>query len=76
MRHKGRRFHCTLRVRFTDLCGGGHVADVSSINPEGFALRSVAGAYWRGDENNTMLTRVYGLAFDTKDALAAHQQTV
>ena len=59
---------------FTDLCGGGHVADVSSINPEGFALRSVAGAYWRGDENNTMLTRVYGLAFDTKDALAAHKQ--
>ncbi|MCA9352322.1 threonine--tRNA ligase [Patescibacteria group bacterium] len=54
---------------FTDLCRGGHVDDFSSINLDAFTLDRVAGAYWRGDENNTMLTRVYGLAFDTKEEL-------
>ncbi len=58
---------------FTDLCGGGHVDTIADINPDAFALRSVAGAYWRGDENNTMLTRVYGLAFDTVEELDAYR---
>lgn len=61
---------------FTDLCRGGHVDDFSSIDMSAFKLERVAGAYWRGDENNKMLTRVYGLAFNTKDELDAyiHQQ--
>ncbi len=59
---------------FIDLCGGGHVDDISSIHPDSFALQSVAGAYWRGDEQNTMLTRVYGLAFDTKEDLNEYQR--
>ena len=59
---------------FTDLCEGGHVDRASDINPDGFALHAVAGAYWRGDENNTMLTRVYGLAFETERELAAHRE--
>ncbi|MCA9352720.1 threonine--tRNA ligase [Patescibacteria group bacterium] len=54
---------------FTDLCRGGHVDDFSSIDMNAFKLDRVAGAYWRGDENNPMLTRVYGLAFDTKEEL-------
>ena len=57
---------------FVDLCGGGHVEDMGEVSLEGFALRAVAGAYWRGDEKNTMLTRVYGLAFDSKKELDAH----
>lgn len=57
---------------FTDLCRGGHVEDFSSIDLDAFKLDRVAGAYWRGDENNTMLTRVYGLAFDTKAELDAY----
>ena len=59
---------------FTDLCGGGHIDDISAVHPDSFTLRSVAGAYWRGDEHNTMLTRVYGLAFDTPEELTTHQR--
>lgn len=59
---------------FTDLCRGGHVdAPASDIKSDSFTLSTVAGAYWRGDEKNAMLTRIYGLAFDTKDALDAYQ---
>ncbi len=56
---------------FTDLCRGGHVEDFASIDPDSFKLTRIAGAYWRGDEKNKMLTRVYGLAFATKDELKA-----
>ncbi|OHA87205.1 MAG: threonine--tRNA ligase [Candidatus Zambryskibacteria bacterium RIFCSPLOWO2_01_FULL_39_39] len=55
---------------FTDLCRGGHVADPSKeISPESFKLDRIAGAYWRGDEKNKMLTRIYGLAFESKEKL-------
>ncbi|MCF7865192.1 MAG: threonine--tRNA ligase [Candidatus Pacebacteria bacterium] len=58
---------------FTDLCRGGHADDMSTIDQNSFALTRLAGAYWRGDEKNKMLTRVYGLAFQTKDELKAYQ---
>ena len=57
---------------FTDLCRGGHVKNTSEINPEAFKLTKVAGAYWRGDEKNPQLTRIYGIAFATKEELASH----
>ncbi len=50
---------------FEDLCRGGHAEDMSEIDPESFKLAKIAGAYWRGDEKNIMLTRIYGLAFET-----------
>lgn len=53
---------------FRDLCRGGHVENPSK-EIKFFKLLSVAGAYWRGDENNKMLTRIYGTAFDTQEAL-------
>jgi threonyl-tRNA synthetase len=56
---------------FTDLCRGGHVDSMSDIDPQSFTLDRLAGAYWRGNEANTQLTRIYGLAFDTKDELEA-----
>lgn len=57
---------------FTDLCRGGHLENPSKeISPESFKLDRVAGAYWRGDEKNKMLTRIYGLAFETKEELEA-----
>lgn len=56
---------------FTDLCRGGHVDDFADIDPGCFKLSRLAGAYWRGDEKNKMLTRVYGLAFSTKEELQA-----
>ncbi len=55
---------------FTDLCRGGHTENpADEIQPDSFRLDRVAGAYWRGDEKNKMLTRVYGLAFETKEKL-------
>ena len=55
---------------FTDLCAGPHVNYTSKV--KAFKLLSATGAYWRGDEHNKMLTRVYGTAFKTKDELEAH----
>jgi len=54
---------------FTDLCSGPHVSNTKEIDPESFQLTNIAGAYWKGDENNAMLTRVYGLAFASKKDL-------
>ncbi|MFA5184034.1 MAG: threonine--tRNA ligase [Patescibacteria group bacterium] len=58
--------------KFTDLCRGPHVDNTNQIKPGSFKLHKLAGAYWRGDEKNKMLTRIYGLAFDTKEELDAH----
>lgn len=52
---------------FVDLCSGPHVSSTGKIGP--FKLLSIAGAYWRGDEKNKMLTRIYGTCFPTKKEL-------
>jgi threonyl-tRNA synthetase len=57
---------------FVDLCKGPHIKNTKEINPKAFNLTKIAGAYWRGDEKNKMLTRVYGLAFETEKELADH----
>ena len=57
---------------FTDLCRGPHAPSTATV--KAFALQSVAGAYWRGDSTRTMLTRIYGTAFFTKQELADHLQ--
>ena len=59
---------------FTDLCKGGHVETTKEINTDAFVLTHTAGAYWRGDEKNQMLTRIYGLAFETPAELEAYQK--
>jgi len=51
---------------FVDLCAGPHVKSSKEINIEAFRLEKTAGAYWKGNEKNKMLTRIYGLAFNTK----------
>lgn len=55
---------------FIDLCRGGHVSNTKEI--KFFKLLNLAGAYWRGNSDNKMLSRVYGVAFFTKEALDAH----
>ena len=55
---------------FTDLCRGPHMPTTGQI--KAFRLTSVAGAYWRGDEHNKMLTRIYGTAFAKKDEMEAY----
>ena len=68
---KGEKITFYKAGRFEDLCRGGH-----SENPAqdigAFKLLSIAGAYWRGDEKNKMLTRIYGTAFPTKEELDKH----
>jgi len=54
---------------FDNLCAGPHIKNTSEINPQAFKLTKVAGAYWRGNEKNKMLTRIYGIAFNTKEEL-------
>lgn len=57
---------------FTDLCSGPHVEYSTEINSKAFKLTASAGAYWRGDENNQMLTRIYGVAFTTAEELTEY----
>ncbi|MEK7176260.1 MAG: threonine--tRNA ligase [Patescibacteria group bacterium] len=60
---------------FTDLCRGGHVENPSKdIKSDSWKLSRIAGAYWRGDEKNKMLTRVYGLAFETEKELTDYEK--
>lgn len=62
----------TNEILFTDLCAGGHVKNTKEIKH--FKLLSTAGAYWRGDSNNKMLTRIYGTSWETKDELDQYLQ--
>lgn len=59
---------------FTDLCRGPHVASTKELRADSFKLLSIAGAYWRGDEHNQMLTRIYGTAFTNPKDLRAYLQ--
>lgn len=67
---KGEKITLYTCNNFTDLCRGGHCENPSKeIVPDSFKLERLAGAYWRGNEKNKMLTRIYGLAFETKEEL-------
>lgn len=57
---------------YSDLCRGGHADGIAALDPQCFSLTKLAGAYWRGDEHNDMLTRIYGIAFETKAERDAH----
>ena len=61
---------CYAQGDFIDLCAGPHVASTSKV--KAFKLQSIAGAYWRGDEKNKMLQRIYGTAFEKKEELDAY----
>ena len=61
---------CYAQGDFIDLCAGSHVASTGKV--KAFKLQSIAGAYWRGDEKNKMLQRIYGTAFEKKEELDAY----
>ena len=63
----------TLGDDWWDLCAGPHVAHTGELNAKAFELESVAGAYWRGDENRAQLQRIYGTAWETAEQLAEYQ---
>jgi threonyl-tRNA synthetase len=57
---------------FVDLCRGPHVESTGQLNPQAIKLMNVAGAYWRGDEKNKMLQRIYGTAWESADDLRGY----
>ena len=61
-------------VTYDDLCAGPHVQKTSELDENSFQLDRIAGAYWRGDEKNKMLTRIYGVAFESREELDAYNK--
>jgi threonyl-tRNA synthetase len=57
---------------FVNMCKGPHLGSTGELNPDAFKLTRLAGAYWKGDEKNKMLQRVYGVAFEGKEELEKH----
>ncbi len=72
---KGEKLTLYTAGKFTDLCRGGHSENpAKDIPSDSFTLSHIAGAYWRGDAANKMLTRIYGLAFNSKEELDAYEK--
>ena len=70
---KGEKITFYTMGKFTDLCRGGHLENpAKEIEDNSFKLSKIAGAYWRGDEKNPQLTRIYGLAFATAAELEGY----
>ncbi|MFP4134626.1 MAG: threonine--tRNA ligase [Halothece sp.] len=63
-----------LGEQWWDLCAGPHVESTGDLNPKAIDLESVAGAYWRGNENNPQLQRIYGTAWETPEQLAEYKR--
>ncbi len=63
-----------LGEQWWDLCAGPHVETTGDINPKAIDIESVAGAYWRGNENNPQLQRIYGTAWETAEQLAEYKR--
>lgn len=61
---------------FVDMCQGPHVDQTSRLDENAFKLEKIAGAYWRGDSAKKMLTRIYALAFETREELDAHVRMI
>ena len=64
----------TLGEDWWDLCAGPHVSNTKELNAKAFDLESVAGAYWRGDEKNAQLQRIYGTAWETPEQLNEYKR--
>src|SRR3989338_4269432 len=69
---EGQKVSFYKSVNYVDLCRGGHLSSMKKISPDCFKLTHIAGAYWRGNEKNPQLTRIYALAFPAKKELDAH----
>ena len=69
IKSKGEKISFYKSGKFTDLCSGPHIKSTKELKQDAFKLIKVAGAYWRGDEKNKMLQRIYGVAFNNKKEL-------
>ncbi len=72
----GQTLSCYRLGELVDFCTGPHVLSTAAINPETFRLMSIAGSYWRGDEHNQQLQRIYGTAFLTHAELDAYLKQI
>jgi threonyl-tRNA synthetase len=63
-----------LGDQWWDLCAGPHVENTGDLNPKAIALESLAGAYWRGDENKAQLQRIYGTAWESPEQLEEYKR--
>ena len=70
--HGGKKVSFYKSGDYWDLCRGGHLSSMKKIKQDSFKLTKLAGAYWRGNEKNPMLTRIYAVAFSTKKELDEH----
>jgi len=68
----GKKLSLYKSGNYVDLCKGGHLDSMKKVQADCFKLTHLAGAYWRGNEKNTQLTRIYAIAFPTKKDLKAH----
>jgi threonyl-tRNA synthetase len=68
----GERLSCYKLGELVDFCTGPHLCSTGAVDPESFRLLSIAGSYWRGDEHNKQLQRIYGTAFLTPEELAEY----
>jgi threonyl-tRNA synthetase len=66
---KGEQISIYRSGHFVDLCSGPHLASTGKIPRDAFKLTKISGAYWRADEKNKQMQRIYGVAFESKDAL-------
>ena len=71
---KPNTYNLTPVTYFVDLCKGGHVKSTKEIPADAFKLVKISGAYWRGDEKNPQLQRIYGVAFGTRQELEEHMK--
>lgn len=69
---KGEKLTSYKSGNYVDLCRGGHISSMKIVNSDSFKLTHIAGAYWRGNEKNPQLTRIYAFAFPTKKELDTH----
>ncbi len=63
-----------LGEQWWDLCAGPHLENTAELNPKAIELETIAGAYWRGDENKAQLQRIYGTAWETAEQLAEYKR--
>ncbi len=72
----GDRLSCYRLGGLVDFCTGPHLCSTAQIHPESFHVLSIAGSYWRGDEHNQQLQRIYGTAFLTPEALSEYLKQI
>jgi threonyl-tRNA synthetase len=76
LRQVGEKIYIYKSGSFVDLCSGPHVESTGKINPDAIKLTKISGAYWKGNEKNKQMQRIYGVAFETKEELEQYLKAI